>query len=998
LQLTIQQSSGAGTELRTHKFEKIAFSDELPPIEALQALLPRVLKEIGVDSAVASPTASAGLVPLPEAPSKLLSDTSDPGRNAYYLQVLAALAPARAERTRERLIEKSLLALQRVPRDSAEYRALKARAYVQLGLRVAALKALGEPKSAEDHYLVALANGNLPEAQRLAEQMPAEKALLTALDLNALAAEYGARTQQQSLSIAQGLKLPGAVWPALAARAFTDWDGWSQFDNAQLKVLLDSELPVPGYTLESLVRGVGALGDMSRVRTEVSLSVLSHVRQAIELNGVNWCCQPLAAKLTALDYLDLFEAIGTDNLMRAATFLTRTQGTPERALEMLGQIESTYKDHPQFAVAKAAAEFASANRTSEPAKQGLLRSAHSHAMHALLWEQGQTLPASDALALLFKMPFGADRAYFDNPYAGDYPFKGFYADWEGGGNRDRSVANMRLALANTSVEFRPVQVLNHTFTAFVDMPEEVERLLRSIENRFHGHPERALLFAENARKRGDAATAERHYREGIEAQPHGWSAYLKLGTLLLEEGDEEKAAKAFLSYPGFKHAESENRVGVANNAYDAGSLLFWSGHFRQAVPLYRIAAGLDTGSESSLASEQRLQLLEGDYQKAVRIALERSQRYRSQFALRDYFGLLHAMGYSEQAWAGFNAVVGQLDQPQLLETALVGHRKEKLTEQQIAAWARQDSISKLGEHFGHGVVYLARAGVTDRQPSDQFASLVESLERPVFKSSSATFTHVFRHSTRGSVPMILGPKARGISYLPRGGGMGKPEQVTSDLVYFVRGYAALRRMDFAGARAQFEEASTLYDFGNPYRSYMLPYYAFAAAKSGNLTALDTLLQSLEPEYRRFDYHLAKAVIAGLGGKIDESLAALKVGLHRRPFTESRPLYTEYQFAEIAEWLYEATKDARFRDVMLRWARANQAFTPWFAWPHAMVAKYSGDASERRKAIALAHYLDLHSEHLAAIPKKQVEAAALEFKALNPFLRAASAQPRKDQKI
>src|SRR5207237_3172523 len=100
----------------------------------------------------------------------------------------------------------------------------------------------------------------------------------------------------------------------------------------------------------------------------------------------------------------------------------------------------------------------------------------------------------------------------------------------------------------------------------------------------------------------------------------------------------------------------------------------------------------------------------------------------------------------------------------------------------------------------------------------------------------------------------------------------------------------------------------------------------------------------------------RAVIAGLAVNADESLAALKIALHRRPFSEARPLYTEYQFAEITEWLYEATRDARFRDVMLRWARANQALTPWFAWPHAMVAKHSGESSERRKAMALAYYL------------------------------------------
>jgi hypothetical protein len=168
---------------------------------------------------------------------------------------------------------------------------------------------------------------------------------------------------------------------------------------------------------------------------------------------------------------------------------------------------------------------------------------------------------------------------------------------------------------------------------------------------------------------------------------------------------------------------------------------------------------------------------------------------------------------------------------------------------------------------------------------------------------------------------------------------------------------------------------------------MLPYYAFAAAKAGDVSAVQVLLDGMRSHYqRRFDYQLATAVIAAQGGKQDEALRSLKVALHRRPYTEDRPLYTEYQYAEIVEWLFETTGDTRYRERVLVWARANQSLNPWYAWPHAIVAKHSGDPRERQRAIAMTHYLDPKSERLSGIDKKKIEAATRDFAAINPFLR------------
>ena len=77
---------------------------------------------------------------------------------------------------------------------------------------------------------------------------------------------------------------------------------------------------------------------------------------------------------------------------------------------------------------------------------------------------------------------------------------------------------------------------------------------------------------------------------------------------------------------------------------------------------------------------------------------------------------------------------------------------------------------------------------------------------------------------------------------------------------------------------------------------------------------------------------------------------------------------------------------RPREVVLAWARANQSLNPWYAWPHAMVAKHSRDPKERQRAIAMTQYLDVKSERLSGIDKKEIEAATRDFAAMNPFLR------------
>jgi hypothetical protein len=226
----------------------------------------------------------------------------------------------------------------------------------------------------------------------------------------------------------------------------------------------------------------------------------------------------------------------------------------------------------------------------------------------------------------------------------------------------------------------------------------------------------------------------------------------------------------------------------------------------------------------------------------------------------------------------------------------------------------------------------------------------------------------------------------------------KKARAKSDLVYFLEAYRAMCSSDYASANTGLKEAAALYDLSLNTISYMLPYYAFAAAKTGNSAEVEKTLAKFSPGKQGFDYYLARAVIDGISGKTEQSLSLLRKALLLRIYTDGRPVYVEYEYAEICEWLYLATKNTKYKEEALDWARKNQKLQPWYAWPYAMAAKLTSNQTERQRAVSMAVYLDRDSERLATIPKREIRAAVKRFGKLNPFLSRQSPTSREVDKI
>lgn len=972
-------------------FENIAVDDETPAIQQFESLLPDLLWAIGVEP-IPVVFGKADNRPvkldLPGSPKMLLESESSPARDAYTFLLLGLLTPQAQEKTKEKFAEKALLALTRLSPTSPDYRVLRARTFMALGLRMAAIKVLGAPRTDEERELLAALNGNLPEVRALvSKEKNPFKRLIQKLDENRIAANYWALNQKTAYGEVAALHLPGDIWPFIATRAFLDWDIWSQFDNGQLKLVLDQELPIKGYGLKDMVGGVVALGDPAKQETAVSLSIVNHGRKFLEGNAATWCCARAFDRPGVLDYLELVQVTGHSNLMRRIDFLNAIQGRSESAMRFVNSIDAVYKDYPQYAYERAKVEERLARNAGAAEKEGLLKASYLHAFNAMYWEQGQSWLSTAAANL--QIGRTAVYGHHDNFYYTDLPFRPNYWSWAKGGVRQAIHENEVASLKNATSEVSALSSLFSLYRRFYPLEKRATELLKSMDGRFIGAPQRYALFASDAVERGDLVAAQGFYRDNIRVNPLYWRSYEALGTLLFKAGDVDAAGKVYLSYPGFKHDSGESRVVLANEAFEAGSRFYWSGHFDLAKALYRISAAQNTGAASEMTSALRLKLLDGDIDSAMVGSMERAQRYNDSYAYRDFLGMLHAKGQSKYAWEGFGQLVRETQQPHVWETALVGHHMAGASEAEVVKWAQQSEFKDAGAGKNAAAAYVLRFASTDRIPSNTVADAIHGLDPSKWNSIDAK-KNVIRAPGDSGHCETLAPGAGGFQTPHAGGpavGYGR-QVVCSDLAYFAQAYRAMKLTDYKTAKAIFDDSAKHYAM-TELTSYMLPYYALAAAKAGDITGVENKLGTVVLGNQGFYYQLAKAVLAGVAGNNDQAFQFLKLARYSRPHTEDRPLLTQYTFGEIAELMAVLTGDQKIQRLALEWAQKSQKFEPWQSWSYAMEAKLTKNPGDRQRALAMTQYLDPQSERLSAFGKAEIDAAVNAYKGINPFLKRAA---------
>jgi hypothetical protein len=160
----------------------------------------------------------------------------------------------------------------------------------------------------------------------------------------------------------------------------------------------------------------------------------------------------------------------------------------------------------------------------------------------------------------------------------------------------------------------------------------------------------------------------------------------------------------------------------------------------------------------------------------------------------------------------------------------------------------------------------------------------------------------------------------------------------------------------------------------------------AAAKTGDQIGLE---QAIDParDGRPMIFHrwLAKAILAGSRKDLDTASQALRKALDERPVSTNKPILTEYQYAEVCEWLYRETRDARFMESLLQWVRSEQQIHPVSAWPYAIEYAYTAPGDAHRRALAMTLYLDPRSERIKSASERDKAQAKDWLRKNNPFV-------------
>ena len=167
---------------------------------------------------------------------------------------------------------------------------------------------------------------------------------------------------------------------------------------------------------------------------------------------------------------------------------------------------------------------------------------------------------------------------------------------------------------------------------------------------------------------------------------------------------------------------------------------------------------------------------------------------------------------------------------------------------------------------------------------------------------------------------------------------------------------------------------------------VLPYFAWAAAKTGDGAGVEKFLDAYQGYKSNFDFSLARAFLHGARKQTERAHELLDKALRPHPFTDHRPVLIEYQYAEACEWLFAETGDDAFVDTLLAWVVSQQKVQPTHAWPYAMEYTYARTPERKLRALAMTLYLDPKSPRIRAATAEQRAAAEAWGAKNNPFLR------------
>lgn len=968
----------------------LPFSDQDLPFSVVHRLHSQMLSLLTPTSSDPAPShapANDGyaLAPgsLPQEPSDLVrTPTTRPLSAPARFAILATFAPLSPERTRERLAERGLLLVNEDPNKSTDTQFLRSYFLHLLHRRPAALAALGNAQGAGALGMQAVLNGNLDSLQAaLAQSPPFPEGLLLGIELCDLELEYGGKCEHSNLrEVSSAAQLSGS-WKSLITNRLTDVSGWDVQSNAEVKSLLDDGFPIPNSSLRDLERAAIVVGDEPSDTRTIDLSVIRHVRKTlVSDNSLSFDTSELPDRL---DYLQLLEGLGESNLLKAVARTGFMQGLPSSALQQLRAYETVYAGHPAFAELHSRLLRNILSATPDQTSAGLVQEFEQARFIAANEEQGQTTISASVLSDTGRLSLSLN--VLADAYGQDFPIRAWWPVSDARNSlpqlipyldsRDRRAMILEeLGYAETEI---PGFAIEQPF-----MP--LEDLRKLLTERFRGNPNSAEILAHIAGPESRQTDPAIAYREAIQRNPAVWSNYSSLGDWLLQNGDADGAAHAYLSYPGFKSRRTDPGTVVANSnyAFEAGSGLYWRGAIEPARKLYQIAANNDDGSYSSISSVGRLALLRGDFAGYLRASFEAAQRYQGPFSYRDYLCMLHALGFHREAWTGFNTLAERFPQPEVWVSALVGQRMAATTPEQLKHWLLSDQI-KHAHFLGRSLSadYAILWSSMDREPPSDLPRLLDELQGPSKAVTESDGLSTNRPSWTQEGMMEFLPPSEFRRTARKQAPVGSA--VRAERTLFADAYVDLRAGRYGDAVNKFDELAAHYPLENSAERYVVPYFAYASARAGDPLHFEDYLRSARVG-GDFAAFLAEAFFEGLHGHRAQALDFLRAAFYNRPFENTDPIFSEYRYAEACEWLYNDTHEDAYRQRALEWARMQQRVRPHLSWTYALEARLLAPGPERTRALAMTLYLDPLAKVVESLPAEEKSKLTQWLERNNPF--------------
>lgn len=948
MHLDPDRPTAAPTE-RAHSLSDFSYSAEHPPFLAVREHLGELLDSVGLKAADLPSQPTAGVMPaqLPSSPAEFIAP--EPGSalaDAANLAFLAMLAPTRGARTADRLFAKAWVRLQAVPAEPAVIQ-LRARIMFHLHERPYALSLLKSVPADQAAGLRALLDGNLPEARAAlaAEHDPWERFFLD-LEVRDLENAYQRHDAVNRLDA----QFADSRWRDLVNARWGEGDVWMVFDSLPVKKLLDQLFPIPGFSFDEAILGNAIVSRV--VGADQQLLALQHLHRVLETAPDSLLADRPLMSIGPLDLIDMILSRVEHGLVGQTRFHLSTRGDPETGAAYLRAYDVEFAGEPSHELLRADLEWKQLNDAQPQQRPPLMARLQAAAYCAISVDQGQSRISKSALWYL-QQPTASPAVGGLGSLGMDYPIRDYWNNLE-------NSETQRLEFSATNSD----PLLDLKRQGKIDADTVASRL----EKRFRGEPAATEAWLKISRSRlhaPEVGQTPEVLSAAIEKDPDNWSLYFGLAMAFRQRGEFDKAAQAIWAYPLFRAGHSRDAVLISNRAYENGTELLMLGAFDAARPLLQRAADLDTGSQASIMAGVRLGLLEKNYRVAATQQLTAAKRYNSFTIYGDFLRLMFASGHDSEAWAIYDQITSRYSADGVVAAAMVGNRRKGTSDADLGAWLKSHLVSaERGGNRDRLAAYALREAMTDRDPAPEFSGLVADLAGPADVALSPD-GHIYPAHPLRSDFSYQGPSDFGAS---RHDKIAAADAVPHRYALVAEAFDAFRARKYEKAVAAFDRLSSYYYIEVGRVSTVLPYFAYAAAQTGDTLGLEQYLASIPDDATNFNVLMARAVFASVAGRKDASYELLDHAFLSSPYDIGyAAIDSAYIYMDICALLYERLKDPQYRAKAFRAARILRVTDPAESAAHALVG-YLGEGPEQVEALAMALYLDPRSAWASKAPE------------------------------